>query len=167
MYGTEDQNFIMDKQTFANLLHEMTKVDRDFASEYVLNHLPEESRFTIHLNQSYDRNNLKAGERVYPEDHSDDKKRCESLTENEVVDLLWRDGCVPVWIDISVFDCDTEYTYFQLLCSGRFASDSHLLYYHHRGQGPFGLKSPRFPPNWKETDGNFDLHSLPMPLSDG
>ena len=146
----------MDQSTFARLLETITIADREFACKYVSNSLPEASRYYVHLGlpATYP---LQPGLRVYPEDAIRVKNPVTPISAGEVVSLLWRDGFVPVWIDISVIDADNDYTYFQLLCADRFAADESLLYYSSRGQGPFGVKSPSLPPFWDESKGKFDL----------
>ena len=144
----------MDKATLSNRLREVTDFNRDFATRFVSNHLPDSNRYLVRLNQSCD-DNLRPSEHVFPRDADP----VASLTAAEVVDLLCREDRVPEWIDISVERADSEHTYFQLLCCGRFIDDETLLYYRDTGHAPFGCKSPSFPPRWSEEQGRFDLHS--------
>jgi hypothetical protein len=62
-----------------------------------------------------------------------------------VVSVLWRDGLVPQWIDISVWDADERATYFELICAGRFMAETHRLYYSWTDVPPFGVKGPVYP----------------------
>ena len=144
----------MDKATFSNRLQQVTIVNRDYATRYVSNNLPESNRYLVRLNQSCD-DNLKPGEHVFP----NDADPVASLTTAETVDLLCRDNRVPEWIDISVEHADSEHTYLLLLCCGRFTDNETFLYYRDTGLAPFGCKSPSFPPRWSEEQGRFDLHS--------
>jgi hypothetical protein len=41
-----------------------------------------------------------------------------------VVSLLWRDGKVPVWIDVIPWEAGEHATYFELMCCGRFTAES-------------------------------------------
>ena len=148
----------MDKASFTELLSKVSVLDRDFAMRYVTNYLPDSYRYFVYLSESFDGNPLQPGEQIFPADVDRHGKRVGPLTASSVVDLVWRDTLVPEWIDICVAHADSEYTYFELRCCGRFAADDSLLYYANRGQGPFGIKSPRFPPSWSEREGLFDLH---------
>jgi hypothetical protein len=88
-------------------------------------------------------------------------ERIGPLNAQEVVELLWRDALVPVWINILVTAADSEHTFFELSCCGRFASEDSLLYYTKLGQGPFSVKSPALPPRWREHQERFDLKDSP------
>lgn len=148
----------MDKATFSEVFNRISAENRIFAAKYVTNHLPDSYRYFVHLNQSFDENPLKPGEHVFPKDSNREGEAAKAISAAEVVGLLWRNGLIPEWIDISVHRADVEHTYFELLCCGRFTADDSMLYYRNSGQGPFGCKSPRFPPNWSEQQGSFDLN---------
>jgi len=147
----------MDKATFTELLNRISVANRDFAAGCVTNQLPDSFLYFVHLNQSNDKQ-IKLGEHIFPNDISVYGERVGPIAAPTVVDLLWRDGLIPEWIDISVERSDAEHTYFEILCCGRFTADDALLYYVSRGQGPFGSKSPRLPPSWSKEQGRFDLH---------
>ena len=143
----------MDKVTFSNRLQEVTVASRGFAPRFVHNHLPDSNRYIVSLNQSCDFD-LKPGEHVYP----DDADPLAPVTATEVVDLLCRENRVPEWIDISVSRADSEHTYFQLLCCGRFTDEETLLYHHDGGCPPFNCKSPPLPPGWSDDQPPFDVN---------
>ena len=144
----------MTKATLSTRLRQVTILNRDFATRYISNYLPDSNRYLVRLNQSCD-DNLKPDEHVFP----DDTDPAAPLTTDETVDLLCRENRVPEWIDISVERADSEHTYLRLLCCGRFTDDDALLYYRDTEFAPFGCKSPSFPPRWSEEQGRFDLHS--------
>ena len=150
----------MNKEKFSELLNTVSATCREFAARHVHNQLPESFRYFVLLNQSFDGHPLKDGEVVFAEDATN-VMPLGPLTALEVIDLLWRDGNVPEWVDVSVTRTDSDHTYLELLCCGRFAADEGLLYYAKRGQGPFGIKSPCLPPDWSEEQGRFDLHWRP------
>lgn len=118
-------------------------------------HLVCEKRFSMNisyvvfLNQSYD-GNRKEYELVYP----DDSKRVEQdLSETEVVELLYRDGRCPQWIDIWVAGADRSSTLMCLTCCGRYHDNDERLYYYEQGTQPFGIKLPTcLPMDWKQGD---------------
>lgn len=146
----------MDKPSFSALLDEVTLIDRDFALRFVSNPLPESFRYFVRLNQSLD-HHLVAGELVFPEDDALYDKLLGPMNAAAAVDLLWREGLIPEWIDISVVQVDLDHTYMELRCCGRYTADESLLYYARRNTGPFGIKSPILPGNWSKGDAPFAL----------
>lgn len=118
------------------------------AGDYVRDRLPGEIRYRLLLNQSYDRNQC-SDEFVYPEDEGVEA----SLLDNQrVVDLLWRNGTCPVWIDVSVVAISAEWTILELRCAGRYSSNDKRLYYPARETRPFAVKSPAFPIYWARRE---------------
>ncbi len=117
-----------------------------FAKNYLTNNLPIKFKYNVVLNGSSDDPGLKQFD-VYPDDNGIIKN---SLTEAEVVDLLFRKDKVPVWIDINVCESNKEETIFNLLCAGRYSNNKDEFYYNHNGSGPFGVKSPILPVNFVE-----------------
>ena len=136
----------------------MSVLNREFAARFVSNALPDSFRYLVRLNQSFDGNELKPGERIFPDDITLHGECVGPLSLDGAVSLLFRDGLVPEWIDISVESVDGKHTDFELLCCGRFTADESLLYYRDSGVAPFGCKSPPIPPRWSEQDGRFDVH---------
>jgi hypothetical protein len=149
----------MTKEAFTELLQFASTVARKFANRFVHITLPETYRYFVHLNHSFDGNLLRPDQQVFPEDTAKFGECIGPLTASAVVDLLWRDGLLPEWVDISPLRADAEHTYFQLVCCGRFTADDSRLYYSSREWGPFGIKSPSFPPSWSEEQRRFDFHS--------
>jgi hypothetical protein len=84
---------------------------------------------------------------IYPEDNG---RILKNLKDKEVINLLCRDNKVPVWIDISVESATNQFTIFQLLCAGRYSDNRKEFYYEKNGSGPFSIKSPVFPVDYKE-----------------
>ncbi len=74
------------------------------------------------------------------------------LVDVEVVDMLYIKNKVPIWIDINVLKSSKTETTFNLLCSKDYSSNDEEYYYKHNGSGPFGIKSPNLPMNFKEGD---------------
>jgi hypothetical protein len=148
----------MNKATFSDHLAKATSHSFDFAKRYVRNQLPESIRYLVRLNQSFDGNPLAQGEHVFPDDVARHGARICPLSAEQVVELLWRDGLVPEWIDISVESTDGTNCFMQLLCCGRFSEQAEHLYYSKTDVCPFGCKSPPMPLDWKAGDEPFDLH---------
>lgn len=148
----------MEKTTFQEHLTAATARTVNFTREFVHNVLPDSFRYLVRLNQSYDGNPLVPGERVYPGDVAQHGAETGPLLAEQVVDLLWREGSVPEWIDISVVRTDGVHTFLELCCCGRFTRNEQHLYYMGTGMGPFGCKGPALPPDWQEGSPLFDLH---------
>jgi len=124
----------------------------------VVNSLPEAHAYIVELNQSFDENPLAQDETVYPEDQTPIGDVSAPLSIGDVVELLWRDGSVPEWIDIAPVRVTDYQTIFQLICCGRFTENPDRLYYRDSEWSPFGIKSPTLPSRWTEDDGPFDLN---------
>ena len=134
----------MDREVFRDNLIYASEWCREFTTQFVLDLLPDQYRFWVDLNCSFDQN-LIDGEVVFPDDVDKHGSRVGPLTVDAVVSLLWRDEMVPEWIDISAWDVDPQFTYFKLKCCGRFTAGSERLYYRWTDCPPFGIKSPIYP----------------------
>lgn len=136
----------MDRNQFAQRFAAAATQARSFAQSLVLESLPESLRFRVLLNSSYDGNPLHPDERVFPEDGSIEQSlallRC---SEAEVVELLWRDGMVPEWINLSVCARLPDATVLEALCCGRYTANAELLYHAHEGYPPFHVVGPPLP----------------------
>jgi hypothetical protein len=150
-------NLTVTKDTFHDHLSRATVFCHDFTRRYVHNALPASFLYSVRLNQSYDGNPLKDGEQVFPDDTTRHGSVIAPLDESAVVALLWRDGLVPEWINISVERADSEQPHFELRCCGRFTDRTEHLYYSQTECCPFGVKGPVLPHDWKESDGRFDF----------
>lgn len=113
---------------------------QEFARTLVTNILPEKIKYVVYLGVSYDGNPLEDGEQIFPEDCTKNK-RCFDRSE-EVVDLLWREGSVPEWINVFVESNTSEYTQIKLDCCGRFSRKSEHIYHAHEGRAPFHVLGP-------------------------
>lgn len=137
----------MDRSIFAQHFSEAAKVARDFSRRYLEEPLPDEMLFRVHLNSSYDAH---AGSdvKLYPDDSSDDRALAtKQLDEEGVVELLWRGGLVPEWVDLAVVGLTEAQTIVGVVCCGRFAADEERLYYAQTGIAPFSPKGPSLPVN--------------------
>ena len=144
----------MSRKEFRRLLALSSDQAWQFGQQYVIEQLPPDFRYDIHLNQSLDSPDLEQFD-VYPEDEG---KVWTDQSQEQVLDVILRQGKVPVWIDISVERIRNGKTVLQLRCAGRYSQDPEEYYYHGGGTGPFGIKSPVFPPG-VETGERFRLRS--------
>ncbi len=85
---------------------------------------------------------------MYPADQGNEPSR--DLAEDEAIALLWREGTIPEWIDISVCDAVSGATIVELLVCGRFTANDALLYHQKPGRAPFHVVSPPLPPGHSE-----------------
>ncbi|WP_426751631.1 hypothetical protein [Myxococcus sp. Y35] len=139
----------MDKSVFAERLRRAAERTRDFTRTLIFESLPDAIRFDVQLNCSYDGNQLHPDERIYPEDPERIPATSGSgLTREEVVELLWREGTVPEWIDLSVSREDGEHTAIEVACCGRFTANEQLLYHEREGYPPFHVLGPPLPPSY-------------------
>lgn len=138
----------MTKDYFLQLLRDSSQYSYDFAKRYVTNKLPNDFKYSVNLNSSFDGPTLTQFD-IYPEDNG---KRIELVDEKEVVYLLCRKHKVPVWIDISVECVHKNKTIFRLDCAGRYSDDENEFYYNKRGTGSFGIKSPILPIGYIEGE---------------
>ena len=124
------------------------------------NEVPEQDRYFILLNSSFDGNPLAPGEHVFPDHDVPQSDTRVARTPEEVVERLWRDRKVPEWIDITPYEADAEVLYSELRCCGRFTNEEVYLYHKQEGYPPFHIFGPILPVGWRdlEQDGKFDLH---------
>lgn len=150
----------MEKTTFLQHLRDAAIRSHDNALQFVSNELRPPFHYHVLLNQSFDGNPLAEGEHILPDMRARGEKSTGPMTDQEVVELLWREGMVPEWIDVTPYSSDGTGTYFQLRCCGRFASKDDLLYHKEERYPPFHAPGVIIPPGWKsvEKDGRFDLH---------
>ena len=145
----------MEKSEFASLLRKAANYAYEVAPTYVTDELPGRWRFCLNINGPYE--DLKPSEATYEELAMGDRVFTAPIVESNVIDRLWIDGAVPVWIDINVYRTDSQFTYFDLLACNRFSEDCSDYYYEDRGMGPFGVKSPVLPPRWDAEMEKFSL----------
>ncbi len=136
----------MKKEDFLFLLLGASYAAYKFAQLHLIDDLPTDFRYDVQLNSSTDDPRLTQFD-IYPEDNG---RVLKGLTDKEVIGLLCRQDKVPVWIDISVDSVWNGCTVFRLLSAGRYSSVRKEFYYEKGGSGPFGIKSPILPIDYKE-----------------
>lgn len=136
----------MTKEEFTFHLNGASLVALKFAERYVKDKLTTDFKYNVILNGSTDNENLTQFD-IYPEDTGIIKL---DLTDEEVIELLYRKNKVPVWIDINVLKSNQKSTTFNLLCAGRYTDNKEEFYYNRNGTGPFGIKSPKLPIDYEE-----------------
>ncbi|MGW0433637.1 hypothetical protein ACWDV4_14005 [Micromonospora sp. NPDC003197] len=148
----------MDRTTFAERLVSSAEAARRFAGTLVTEALPAALAFRVRLNRSNDAHvSPQPGEVRFPQDSNPDRDRAlRWCDESAVVDVLWRDGRVPEWVNLSVIDRTSTVTLVEVVCCGRFTDDESRLYHVQEGTPPFHVLGPTLPPG---HDGSrFSIH---------
>ena len=117
----------MDRECFKELLLKAKSEALAFARKLVFNRISDNVRYVVEFNDQY---NVAT--------------KCPTI--ESVVNMLWHDGQMPIWIDIYVYDVKCRVTTVWLLASERTVTEYSDTYYADRGTGPFGVKSPHIPP---------------------
>jgi hypothetical protein len=154
---------MISRNVFSERLQYAASAARDFASRFVQEQLPPTLQFNVYLNRSYDGNALVGDQVVFPDDRSILQAQLDRLSANDVITLLWRDGRIPQWIDISVETViEHSVTIVALLCCGRYTGIEAQLY-HQGSHAPFHVVGPPLPPGWNsvEQSGRFSLNWRP------
>lgn len=136
----------MTKQEFLFHLQGASLVALKFAERYVKDKLVTDFKYNVIFTPSH-QNIYPDHFAFYPEDDGIIKL---NFNDNQVVNLLYRNNKIPVWIDISVLKSSRKSTTFNLLCAGRYSDNKEDFYYRDDGSAPFGIKSPTLPINYKE-----------------
>jgi hypothetical protein len=93
-------------------------ITRDFAREFIEERLPDEMRFRVHLNSSHDANAGPEFKR-FPKDSSEERTLAtKELDLDAVVNVLWRNGYVPQWVDLSVVGETGDSTIIEVAAAG-------------------------------------------------
>lgn len=143
----------MDQTLFERRFREGAEQARDFARHYIAEALPDEMVFRVRLNASYDGKPLRPDQQVYPEDSSVEMaRRLQRCTSSEVVEVLWRDGTVPEWVNLSVIGETGTATLIEVLSCGRFTAKEDRLYHQHEGRPPFHVLGPTLPVGYEKGD---------------
>jgi hypothetical protein len=123
----------MERSAFAKNLEQATAEALRFARLFVTNHLPDDVRYRMRSDV------------------------CDAVG---VIERLWQDGAVPVWVDIYVDSTDGGLTYFRIGHTSRKSARVEALRYGHLGCPPFQWVGPVQPFGWKgiEQSGKYDLH---------
>jgi hypothetical protein len=115
---------MMDKQIFRDRLEQSTKRLIEFTGERSVLSLSANIRYIIVPNVRQPENHL---------NHKEVTKlsilnryEAKELGLDQTVSLLWADGNVPLWIDMSVLEATVDKTIVEVVCSRRFRDDQDL-----------------------------------------
>jgi hypothetical protein len=141
------ENLDFSRENFENSLIEAANRARNFTQKYVTNNLPNEIKYKVYLNCSYDEHVMREGELRITRDWEDEIYEFETSTE--VVNLIWIKGKIPEWINVTVESENGESTTVALICCGRFSSNPRHIYHIIEGLPPFHIVGPPLPSNWE------------------
>jgi hypothetical protein len=151
------QSVDLSRPTFKRRLIDAATGARDFARSFVSNALPDDIAYVVRLCCSYDGNPRREDERVFPEDYGTEP--ITTTSPEEVTAILWRDGFVPEWINVTVTHEDGARTYVELKCCGRFSAKPEMMYHIWEGRPPFHVLGPALPPEFdRDQPAKFDLY---------
>ena len=91
------------REQFAKHLELGIAAVRKSTAKYCWNELPNQDRYYVILNSSFDGNPLATGEYVFPDHSLLQLDTRVPHSAHEVVARLWRDGKIPEWIDITPY----------------------------------------------------------------
>ena len=145
----------MDKAKFKRQLEEATAITAKSTRQYCFNEISERYLYRITPNVRSSDVHLSTEEKSILKlwNKYEDKE----LETDKIVELLNFDNKVPLWINISIYEADSDVTKIDLTCSRRLREDEEL---YHKGEVmPFHVLIP-IPPNFsgKESDGKFDIN---------
>jgi hypothetical protein len=130
----------MERSRFASRLAESSRVAVELARRLIRESLPDTVRFC-----------------VYPEDSQSPQANLARVDLETLVALLWRDGAVPEWVNLSVEAADAESVIVGVTSCGRFTTNEALLYHEREGRRPFHVLGPALPPDWRGEGDRFSL----------
>ncbi|PHR90919.1 MAG: hypothetical protein COA78_34305 [Blastopirellula sp.] len=150
----------MTEETFQKHLIEASDFIVEATREYVDDVLPDEFRFLVVPNSSFDGNPLEDDEEIFPKESIPEWTTKPPMDACSVINDLYRNGKVPEWINVYVDSSDNEYTYLLLECCGRFTAMEKHLYHAGKGVPPFSTKIEMPSLDYElESHGKFQLRS--------
>ena len=144
----------MTKEDFATHLHSATQAAIDFTRTHCWNELLTEVEFIIRPD-NLDENAPYLNElemRHFKERKSEINSR---FNAKEVVEKLWVNEQVPVWINMTVYKAGSQKTTFELLIDRRLRRDSTDIYHQQEGYPPFHVLVS-IPSYLLDKQGNFN-----------
>jgi hypothetical protein len=140
----------MNSETFQSNLKSAAYQARTFANQFVSNDLPPQARFIVRCNRPPNEEielPLQSDEERYPDIDTETHFNPRILASPEAVSaFLYRQGKVPVWININVDHTDADATYFMLRYCPRFSAEENMIRNSEEGAPPFRVLVPALPP---------------------
>lgn len=152
---------MLKERFYINLIN-ATETVYPFTRNMVSNPLPSKFKYFVTIKSALNEN-LNSREFRFPHEEYLDQKS-DPLTARDVIELLWYDEAIPVWINMQIEDYDEEYTHIYLNCSGRYSKFLESTYHVEEGYPPFHVQSPPLPTitydkrRRRKRNQKFDLH---------
>lgn len=146
----------MDKSTFKQRLENSLELLLDITSQYCYNEFSHNYKFLVEPSgrdfhdglNDYEKKNLLILNRLQDR----------LLTAEQVIDLLYHDNKVPLWINTTVYESKKNLTVFHLFCSRRLRHNDDLFHQAVK-YPPFNVFVPLPPdPLRKEIGDKFDIN---------
>jgi len=136
----------MKREEFFFQLQKATNKAAEFAEEYIINDVVRNFKYNVTLISP-----LKIKETNGTKEHIEQEPEKKfGVDIHKAVELIYRDGKVPRWIDINVIKTKRRVTIVKLVCSRDYSGKKEDLYYTLNGTEPFGIKSPLLPADYIE-----------------
>ncbi|WP_434421011.1 hypothetical protein [Nannocystis pusilla] len=148
----------MEREEFRRRLADATRRLLALTRTYVIDALPEAVTYSLAMGSWVEEVPLGPGEVLFAEDGERFRER-RSCTAEETVDLLWRDGLVPLWIDMVVVAALHGRTQVDAEVSPRFVRELRELEGEER---PFLIKVRNEPPWISRTKMHGPLERFPL-----
>lgn len=147
----------LSRETFRNNLVDSATLARDFTRTLVTTLLPDPISYIVRYECSYDGHPLREDEKTFPQDYEQEPPT--TTSPEEVTNLLWRDGFIPEWINVTVSHEDGKQTHIKLECCGRYSAMPEMMYHIQEGRPPFHVLGPPMPPGFESNSGcKFNLY---------
>lgn len=147
----------MNQASFAVALDRASRRCREFAAEFVTDHLPVALRFDLcdgRLGGPSPEQCIEYGSQILP------ALDFQGASAADVVTALWADGWVPAWVNLSVYAADAEFTRVETTVSRQLVDPSIFRQPLWGPNAPFEVRGPSLPPNWVSVaeSGRFQLN---------
>ena len=142
----------MDQETFRQRFVAAYQQATEFGQTFVVETLPDRVLFNLQLNSSYDVNASPEFE-LFPDDSNlRTTIQTKGIGEEAVVEILYRNGMVPQWVDLQVAGKTKDATIVSIRSCGRFTDDESWLYHQGEGRPPFHVTGPTLPVDYESGE---------------
>lgn len=126
---------------------------RDFTNRHISEDLPPALRYSF---ARLERKQSKE-EKIIFNNQAYLRTQLENLSPKEAAKLLYKNGFIPVWIDLYVGSFNKEFTNIEVTFSEDYTDDPDSLFHKKEGYPPFHVVGPTIPDKWRslEEDGSF------------
>jgi hypothetical protein len=135
----------VDQASFAAALDRASQRCREFAAEFVTDHLPAALRFDLRdgrLSGPPVEQCVQHGWRMLP------PLDFQGASAAQVAAALWADGWVPAWVNLSVYAVDAEFTRVETTVSRQLVDPAIFRQPLWGPNAPFEVRGPSLPPDW-------------------